>query len=146
VLQRAKPAEVYVPYYLDGPPDHLATTNIIAAAQRQCGSTATVCEYPVWFWYHWPWTELPRWGRAMLREFRQSCRRNWRLLGDFHWSVRIDDVLDLKREALARHRTQMEHLVQDPDWVTLGDIARGEWLKCFFQKREIFYRHAPAKA
>jgi hypothetical protein len=31
-------------------------------------------------------------------------------------------------------------MVADPNWMTLKDIAQGEFLDCFFQEREIFRR------
>jgi hypothetical protein len=67
------------------------------------------------------------------------------MLRDFHCFVRVGDVLPLKRAALERHRSQVERLRPDPAWLTLGDIAGGDFLKCFFQDREIFYRHPAGK-
>jgi LmbE family N-acetylglucosaminyl deacetylase len=141
VLRRDPPAEVFVPYHRDGPPDHLATTCIVLAALRACGHETTVYEYPVWFWYHWPWTPLQERGRALLREIQESAARGWNLVRDFRWFVRVGDVLDRKHAALAQHRSQVERLRPDPSWLTLGDIAGGEFLACFFQEREIFHRH-----
>jgi LmbE family N-acetylglucosaminyl deacetylase len=145
VLRRDPPAEVFVPYHHDGPPDHLATTRIVLAALGACGLDATVYEYPVWFWYHWPWTPLEGRGRALPREIRESAQRDFRLVRDFRSFVRIGDLLDVKYAALTRHRSQVERLRDDPSWLTLGDIAGGEFLACFFQEREIFHRHRPAK-
>jgi hypothetical protein len=31
--------------------------------------------------------------------------------------------------------------VKDANWKTLPSVADGDWLECFFQGREIFYRH-----
>jgi LmbE family N-acetylglucosaminyl deacetylase len=143
VLRRDPPAEVFVPYHRDGPPDHLATTGLVLSALRACGQDAAVYEYPVWFWYHWPWTPLEGRSRQRLRDLRESAARVWRLWRDFDCFVRVGEVLDLKRAALARHRSQVERLLPDPSWLTLGDIAGGDFLACFFQEREIFHRHRP---
>jgi LmbE family N-acetylglucosaminyl deacetylase len=145
VLWHDPPAAVFVPYHQDGPPDHLATTRIVLAALRACGHDATVYEYPVWFWYHWPWAPLEGRGRALLRELRESAKRGRSLVRDFRCSVRVGDVLERKRAALAQHRSQVERFQPDPSWLTLGDIAGGEFLECFFQEREIFHRHRPAR-
>jgi LmbE family N-acetylglucosaminyl deacetylase len=145
VLQATRPDEVFIPYYQDGPPDHLATTHIVEAALRACRPEATVFEYPIWFWYHWPWTRLESRGRGLLRDLKQSTARNWSLLRDFRCFVRIRPVLDLKRAALAQHRSQAARYLPDPSWLTLGDIAGGDFLECFFQEREIFYRHRPGQ-
>jgi LmbE family N-acetylglucosaminyl deacetylase len=145
VLQQAPPAEVFVPYHRDGPPDHLATTRIVLAALHTCGQDATVYEYPVWFWYHWPWTPLEGRGRAWLHELRESLKRGWRLWRDFRCFVSVANVIDRKREALAHHRSQIERLQPESSWLTLGDIANGEFLACFFQEREIFHQHGLMK-
>jgi LmbE family N-acetylglucosaminyl deacetylase len=145
LLRRDPPAEVFVPYYRDGPPDHHATTRLVLAALRACGQDVTVYEYPVWFWYHWPWTPLEGRGREQLHELRESAARAWRMWRDFRCFVRVDEVLDLKRAALVQHRSQMERLLPDPSWLTLGDIAGGDFLACFFQEWEIFHQHRLAK-
>jgi LmbE family N-acetylglucosaminyl deacetylase len=146
VLQRLQPAEVFVPHYYDGPPDHLATTQAVLSALRVSGWPAVVYEYPVWLWCHWPWIRLPRKLREIVHALRQSAKANRHLLRECRCSVNISDVLDLKRTALARHRSQMEQLVPDPRWTTLGNVFNGDFLPCFFQKREIFYRHRLAEA
>ncbi len=146
LLRRVRPDEVYVPYHQDGPPDHLATTDIVQAALRAAGRPATVCEYPIWFWYHWPWTRLEGGKRALLHGAAAGLGRFRVLLRDFRWYVPVGDLLERKRAALAEHRSQMQRLVPDPGWVTLGDIAGGDFLACFFREREIFYRHPPGGA
>ena len=141
LLGPIRPEEVYVPYHRDGPSDHLATTDIVQAALRRNGRPAIVCEYPIWFWLHWPWTRLEGGARARLHGLKESWGhvRGW--LRDFRWYVRVGDVLEGKRAALAEHRSQMQRLVPDPGWTTLGDIAGGDFLACFFRDREVFYRH-----
>jgi len=143
LLGQLRPEDIYVPYHLDGPADHLATTEIVQEAMRVSGRPATVWEYPIWFWHHWPWTRLPGPWRALPHCVKEGLSCTRRLLRDFHWYVRIDGVLERKRAALAEHRSQVECLVPGPDWLALGDIAGGDFLACFFRQREIFYRHAP---
>ncbi|MCC6416640.1 MAG: PIG-L family deacetylase [Gemmataceae bacterium] len=141
ILRHKRPAQVFATYHRDPPPDHRATTRIVLEALKHAGSQATVCEYPIWFWDHWPWTPLrgglrERWrtlqeGRYDARQLRRECQ-SW---------VRISDVLDQKRAALEQHRSQMRRLIDDPRWLTLPDAGGGDWLKCFFGDREIFCEH-----
>jgi LmbE family N-acetylglucosaminyl deacetylase len=134
VLRREQPDQVFLPYDQDGPPDHQATTAIVLQAVAAFRPNATVYEYPIWFWYHWPWT-------GPLYGVRASAAANRSLWRDFRCFVRIGEVLEIKRAALQQHRSQMQRLVPDPSWLTLGDVSNGEFLRCFFQKREVFRRH-----
>jgi LmbE family N-acetylglucosaminyl deacetylase len=52
--------------------------------------------------------------------------------------VKIADVLEQKRVAIAQHRSQTERLIDDPRWVTLEELSNGEWMDCFYQDREFF--------
>jgi LmbE family N-acetylglucosaminyl deacetylase len=56
-------------------------------------------------------------------------------------SCDIQDYLDIKKKALAQHQTQMIKLNGSADWPVLGDIAQGDFLRCFFNGREYFHRY-----
>jgi LmbE family N-acetylglucosaminyl deacetylase len=140
VLRTFRPEQVFVPHHQDGPPDHLATTKAVLAALRVESIRATVYEYPVWMWCHWPWIGLPGGLRERLVNLRQSFRINRAFL-KCRCSVPIGEVLPLKRAALHEHRSQVERLIPDPRWSVLGEVFEGQFLACFFQNREIFYRH-----
>ncbi|PSN13588.1 LmbE-like protein, partial [filamentous cyanobacterium CCP5] len=120
ILYKVFPEEVYVPYGRDGVPDHDATQRIVTTAVRQTGIATTVCEYPVWFWHHWPWISASA-GAA------EAVPRRWQpgltLLREFRWAVDIRSVGDRKREALAQHRSQMTRLQPDPNWSILPEVA-----------------------
>jgi LmbE family N-acetylglucosaminyl deacetylase len=146
LLRRRRPEQVFIPYHDDGPSDHLAANRIVQRALQACGHTATVLEYPVWFWYHWPWKRLEGRGRAGVGEVRDGLAATWRLCRDFRCRVSVRDILDLKRKALEQHRSQVERLVPNPSWETLGDVAGGDFLRCFFQEWEIFHRPRPGKS
>jgi LmbE family N-acetylglucosaminyl deacetylase len=141
ILRRQRPAQIFVPYAKDGPPDHEATTDVVVAALRARGQPATIYEYPVWFWHHWPWTRLKASGGGLLEDVKRGVVAGWRLLKDFRSCVPIGEVLGLKRAALARHQSQVTRLTADSSWTTLGDVAGGDFIQCFFQEREIFHRH-----
>jgi LmbE family N-acetylglucosaminyl deacetylase len=145
ILQCEQPAQLFIPYAKDGPPDHEATADIVITALRAWGQPATIYEYPVWFWHHWPWTPLQTRGRGLLGDVKRGVVSGWTLLKDFRSCVPIGDVLGLKRAALAHHQSQMTRLISDSSWTTLNDVAEGDFLRCFFQEREIFYRHCLGK-
>lgn len=141
LLTREKPAEIYVPYHLDPPPDHQATTQIALAAARRVLPGVIVYEYPVWFWYHWPIIPADAGLRGQYRSARDGLRRGRHSAREFRCVVPMAELRELKRRALDCHRTQMVQLVPDPNWKTLPSVADGAWLECFFQGREVFYRH-----
>lgn len=145
VLRREAPGEVFFPYFRDPPPDHQATTRIVRAALTASNCPATAYEYPIWYWHHWPWTPLEGGLRGKWRNLRAGIALNRDMVRECRTFVRIRDVLEVKRAALECHRSQMQRLVPDPKWVTLRDTHNGDWLACFFQDREIFYR-CPAPA
>lgn len=143
LLRLHRPQQVFVPYRLEPPEDHRVTNRVVHAALEATGSRAVVYEYPIWFFHCWPWVPLPgrptRWPRSLWR----SASRTLRLARDFRWSVSIAEVADIKREALSRHRSQMERVGGDTRWATLADVGDGAFLECFFLEREWF--HGPTR-
>jgi LmbE family N-acetylglucosaminyl deacetylase len=144
LLSHYRPDEVFIPYSMEPPLDHSATNEIVLAALRNCRIRATVYEYPIWFWHHWPWVNIPiQLRRKTLAVMRNSfyAGLGLRLLRDFRYAVYIGDVIELKRTALEEHKSQMSRLIPHPDWATLGDVSNGQFLKCFFQEYEIFRKY-----
>jgi hypothetical protein len=60
---------------------------------------------------------------------------------DFNVVVDMADVLQKKKRALAEYRSQMTRMVPDVRWLTLADVAGGEFLGCFFGEHEMFKRY-----
>ncbi len=142
ILARRQPDQVFVPYSNDAQVDHRATNRIVRSALTTCAKKAVVFEYPVWFWTHWPWANLPIGGRREIVSIvKNSLVSTWRMLRDFRCAVYIGDVLEVKRAALNQYKSQMTRLVPNPRWLTLGDVANGAFLECFFQEYEVFHRH-----
>jgi LmbE family N-acetylglucosaminyl deacetylase len=144
LLVKNQPAEVFIPYFKEPPADHVATNMIVLAALKRYGQLVTVYEYPVWFWHHWPWVSLksqyPEERRAILKN-TISTILGWRLFLDFNYFIDITGELEIKCQALEQHKTQMSRLLPDRSWLTLHDVANGEWLNCFFQEMEIYRRY-----
>jgi LmbE family N-acetylglucosaminyl deacetylase len=148
IFRQEKPEEVFVPYCQEPnrqAADHVAATKIVLAALGRHQRRVTVWEYPVWFWLHWPWVGL---GRSCppirRRHVFKNCLR-WffgaRAFVDLRYSVDIADVREKKLAALAEHKSQMQQLLPDPRWATLGQVANGDFLECFQQDREFFRRY-----
>jgi LmbE family N-acetylglucosaminyl deacetylase len=142
LLQTHQPTQVFVPYYQEPPSDHVATHTAVLAALGDYETAVTVYEYPIWYWYHWPWVKFPQKSRSASRDILENSihtRLGSRLMHDFQYRVDVSDMLEQKRVALAEHQSQMEQLLPDPRWLTLHDVADGDFLSCFFQKMEIFH-------
>jgi LmbE family N-acetylglucosaminyl deacetylase len=140
VLKSERPAEVYIPYLHDVTPDHVETRRVVLEATGSSLQDVIVCEYPVWFWHHWPWVRYPLDNRrdlpAVIAENALSVAH---LIRDFNSCVHVGDVLTEKRHALEAHSSQMTRLVDDERWARLEDVAGGEFLNCFFQEYEVFW-------
>lgn len=141
ILQSNKPDEIFIPYKLepDMPSsDHRSTNAIVLSALRRCKLNVRVYEYPVWLWYHPPWVSIPK-GRGAMNAIKQSVVSGPCLMLDFNCFTLIGDVLDQKRDALNKYKSQMMPFTKN--WKTLPDYSNNEFVDCFFQKREIFFKH-----
>jgi LmbE family N-acetylglucosaminyl deacetylase len=140
LLQRHRPAEVFIPYRNDGTPDHEATSRIVTDAVRTSRLQINVYEYPIWFWNQWPWVSL-RLGadRQFALDILRSLRFGMGLSAfvNFRHGTFVGDVLDQKRHALEKHCSQLLK-ARDARWPTLSDVSDGEFLPCFFQDFELF--------
>jgi LmbE family N-acetylglucosaminyl deacetylase len=137
--------EIFIPYYKEPllwSADHLAANRIVLAALQAYGKKVVIYEYPIWYWYHWPWISMPIGNLGRLLVFlKDSLVSPLSLLRDFRCSIFVGDVLELKRDALDQYASQMKRIIPDPRWLTLSDISNGEFLECFFQDHEVFRRY-----
>lgn len=144
LLELYQPKQVFIPYYREPPPDHWVTNHVVRAALKDSKRSVEVFEYPVWFWYQWPWVRLIQPSRRATRDVVQNTLRNgvgWRLLQDFHFVLHVEDVLERKRNALEQHRSQMFRPATVSNWPILEDVSEGEFLACFFRPYEAYYRY-----
>jgi LmbE family N-acetylglucosaminyl deacetylase len=149
ILAKNKPEEIFIPYAKEPTPDHLATNRIALAALDSQKSQASIYEYPVWFWHHWPWVQVRQGGPRATREVLKNTwtsQFGWRLFRDFNQAIFVGDVLGRKRQALEQYRSQMSRLKADPRWLTLHDVSEGEFLACFFQDHEFFHHYRQDQA
>lgn len=142
LLEQHRPEQLFIPAIRAEHPDHVATNAIVHEAVRRLGRVATLFEYPVWLWRHWPAVALPDTREQARAVLVSSLRAGFglRLLSEFRTSVPIRDFVDQKRQVLARHASQMRRRDGDPRWWTLSDVSEGEFLDCFFQEQEVFRR------
>lgn len=130
VLSARPLGEIYVPYRRDVHRDHVATNEIVRdVLARQGEQSPTIFEYPVWFLRHWPLV-----GASSAVPWRGV--RALRLLREFRMSTDISEVVDVKLEALSRHRSQMRR--GDPQWPSIAEDADGRFLPLFFREHELF--------
>ena len=143
IILRYRPEEIFIPYYRDGVPDHDATNKIVISALKIGGVNAVIYEYPIWFWRQLPWTSLGNSRQEILAVLKKSLNSGLglSLLTNFKCSVQVKDVLELKRAALEQHKSQMTQLIPNSNWLTLADVANGEFLACFFQDYEFFRQY-----
>jgi len=147
-LNRVKPEEVFIPYIRDNHHEHYLTNRIVISALAQYQNVIVVNEYPVWFWNHWPWVNIPKGRiRQRLKFFLSSLKALFFLSLDFGHYVNVISNKDLKRSALDKYKSQMTRLYPDTNWLTLNDVSNGKFLKCFFRDYEIFrrYKYIPKK-
>lgn len=142
ILQSFIPQEIYIPYIEDHHPDHKSTNRIVIEAIRQVGKKTIVMEYPTWYWDHWPIVTIEsKRKKQFINHLENGFRSIWHLLRDLRYSVDISDVIEMKREALYKHISQLTRLDGDESWFVLGDVSNGDWLNCFFRSREVFFKH-----
>ena len=144
LLQQKKPQSVFIPHAMDFPSDHTAVNAATVEALRIYGQPVTMYEYPIWYWYHWPWISLSgdlpgRWRISARQTLR--TRAGLGILSALNRRVYIGDVLEIKRAALAAHKSQTRRPESDGNWVTLGDLAGGEFVARLLSDYETFSRY-----
>lgn len=144
LLRRFRPESVFVPHAKDPPSDHGAVNAAVRIALREFGRPVTVYEYPVWYWYHWPWVrlhgDLPGMWRTITRQ-TFSTRGGLRALSALNRQAYVGDVLERKRAALAAHVTQMRRPEGDAGWTILADLAGGDLMRRLTADYEAFWRY-----
>jgi LmbE family N-acetylglucosaminyl deacetylase len=141
LLHSWRPQSVFVPHAKDPPPDHAAVNAGVRAALRTYGRPITVFEYPIWYWYHWPWVrirgDLPGMWRTTVRQTIRTVV-GLRALSTLNTQAFVGDVLEVKREALAAHDSQMRSPDDSHDWPTLVHLSGGDFIARLLADYEMF--------
>ena len=94
-LSSLRPETVLLPWRRDPHPDHRATSEIVRAAVSGLDVRPRLLEYPIWAWERADSDDVPRPGEACA--FRLD----------------IAAVAHAKQQAIAAHRSQVTHLIDD---------------------------------
>jgi LmbE family N-acetylglucosaminyl deacetylase len=143
ILDDAVDAQLVAPHPAEAPRDHHAAYGIVRDAVERGGRQHDALLYPVWMWDQFPWTNPfapPRARHSRRQIVRIACRDRLgsRLIHELDRRVDVSGVLDVKRAALAAHRSQMERENGRPDWSTLSDVAHGDWLAQLTRSTEYY--------
>ena len=132
-LDRADDPQLIVPHPDEPPPGHRATFHIADVALRRAEVSLDGLLFAVWLWDQFPFPN-PLTGLGERTSPQAIARLAWRgrlgsgMPGQLTRRADVGSVLERKRHALDAHATQMSRLDDRPDWVTLGDVAGGDWL------------------
>jgi LmbE family N-acetylglucosaminyl deacetylase len=144
LLRAWQPQSVFVTHAKDPPSDHIAVNAAVRAALHVHGLPLTVFEYPVWYWYHWPWVralgDLPNMWRMTLRQTVKTAA-GLRALFTLNALAHIGEVIDVKRHALGAHVSQTQRLGDKDDWQTLSDLSEGDFVARLLADYEMFTRY-----
>jgi LmbE family N-acetylglucosaminyl deacetylase len=133
LVEESGPDEVLSPSGLDRNVDHQALCEIVRSLIRDGRITCPVYEYPVWFWTLRTWAGRGPVGAGSIPKLLTGPLRA--ALTPSPQMVRTDGFLDLKRAALAKHRSQMENLSGEASWGTLDR----RFVRGFFKPYELFF-------
>jgi LmbE family N-acetylglucosaminyl deacetylase len=144
LLDRMRPGSIFVTHAEEPPSDHVAVNRAVWNALRACRRPITVYEYPIWYWYHWPWislrADLPGLRRLKLKQTFTSIA-GLRTLSALNTMAYVGDVIELKRAALNAHVSQMMSPPGEEDWPTLPKVSDGEFIARLMSSHEVFMRY-----
>jgi LmbE family N-acetylglucosaminyl deacetylase len=149
ILCQYQPAEVFLPFRADPQPDHISTNQIVMSALQRSPFTGDVYEFPIWYWFHWPWiSAFRKAGFLKKRLLKNTLKAGFgsKMLQTFGCRVNIQRELADKKAALNQHKSQMTEIIPNAGWPTLASVADGDFLDCFFQSKEIFHKSSHVAA
>ncbi|MEM7124864.1 MAG: PIG-L family deacetylase [Chloroflexota bacterium] len=145
LIREREPEEIYIPYANDPQADHVATNRLLCTLLKASRLNVNVMEYPVWAWYQWPWVRVPtvRAKRSAPEALSHTARFDGglRISNDLNYGISTEDVSEQKLSALCQYHTQMTRFNSDPRWLTLHDVADGDWLEHLLKNSEMFYSY-----
>ena len=144
VLKRHLPDSVFIPHASDFTADHAAVNAAARHALALHGRRISVYEYPIWFWYHWPWVRLTGHMSGLRRPVvLQSVKTACGLVASsaLNRSAYVGDVLHRKRAALAAHVSQTQCGGDDDRWSTLHDLSEGDFVRRLLADYETFKQY-----
>jgi LmbE family N-acetylglucosaminyl deacetylase len=134
LLTGSAATQLILPHRHEPPADHAVVPAIADAALATVGRRVQTLMFPVWMWDQWPWTNplaAPR-GRSSKRQIARTLVTGGlgvRVTSRFTHRVDVAGVLDRKTAALDAHASQMRRADGRQDWMTLTDVAGGDWVR-----------------
>ena len=114
-LSNSQPSVIFLPWRYDPHPDHRASWQLFIAACDRLTNSPRIVEYPIWDW-----------DTQQRGNFADSVKA---------WRLDISNVLELKKRAIARYRSQISDLIDDdPE----GFRLTPQMLQNFTQPWEIY--------
>jgi LmbE family N-acetylglucosaminyl deacetylase len=143
IIGSASATQLILPHPDEPERDHHAAHAIAEAALDLRAGAMDALLYPVWMWDQWPWTNplsqpRARRGARQIVEVALRGRLGFRPLHEWTHHLDLGTVIDQKRAALDAHRTQTSSEDRPDGWLTLGDVADGDWLAQLLGEREYF--------
>jgi LmbE family N-acetylglucosaminyl deacetylase len=138
-----RPDSIFVTHASEPTSDHTAVNAAVRTAVRSIGRPVTVYEYPIWYWYHWPWVRMTG---DLPRLWRLTAKQTWRTAAGLRTfsalnsQIYVGDVLDIKRSALDAHATQVRRPRGHPSWPILEDLSGGDFIGRLLTDYEVFRR------
>lgn len=143
ILAAAGATQLVLPHPAEPPTDHEATFRIAEHCVARSTADYEALLYPVWLWDQWPFTNplsAPR-ARSSTRAVVRSAvdhRLGLGLARSLGRRLDVAAVLERKRAALDAHASQMVRPTHAPNWITLADVAGGDWLDLLVRPTELY--------
>lgn len=138
------PQGIFVPHALDPLADHEAVHQAVRRALDIRRFPVTVYEYPVWYWYHWPWVPIfgDRFG-MWKKALRQSITTGFGTgsVSTLNTSALVAEFLVQKQAALSAHVSQVTKPEDEDKWPILAEVGGGEFLDRLMGDHEYFTRY-----
>ncbi len=140
ILKQEEPKHIFIPSLNEPPMDHWATAEIVISALEKMTFPTNVYEYPVWLWHQWPWTKIDYAGYRKITLWKKMIKSapGFSSIFQFRYGVNIKNILNVKKSALKKHRSQMTRNQSNPAAEILPDVGDGTFLNCFFTDYEVF--------
>lgn len=117
-IKQVKPETIFIPWENDPHPDHRATWQIVTEAVSRLKNKPRTVEYPIWLWEMGSELDI-----QMIAKMDTFC-------------VDTGPVMEIKRRALAAHRSQVSDLIDDdPEGFRLSEQV----IAHFNHHREVFF-------
>lgn len=135
LLYQQNPQQIFITYENDLHPDHETTAKIVKNAIRITRMNVDVYEYPVWIRSQWPFVSQKGFGFRVIFGKLHNLNKIYR---EFDIKLDISDVVEVKKEAIDSYFSQTVKLDINEEMQGLFEIFGGEWIKSFFNNKEIY--------